>query len=591
MPKVRQIVGLDLGARSVRAVWVGLQGGVPHVMRAERMELPLEGAENTDTLIRAWLSQHGLIKGFASVAIQGTNLVFQPGRILPDDPRTPRQVAEMDLARFSDMVGESMAFDVTASERPDSSIRYLMAMARPSVISQALDSLRAINVRPCDLIPAPAALFAGFALSELKADGPCMIVDVGATKTEIAVGDDHGLLFCRAFAIGGRHFTEAIAKGGACPMQQADTQKTRDASLREGAPFSEFLLPVAERWFGQFSAVMAAFRSSINDRGLNIATIILSGGGSRLDGFREWLSGRIASTGQSGDASRSPGSIRVITAQEIPPPQGLPDLGQYGVAYGLALASIEAKGVPRLSLIPGALRDEVVFREKKPFWLAAAITFVIALGVFTASLLVSLGREARRMDAEKAELRRREKIDKEIAAIRAETEALRKETKPLRALLAGGAASRYAISLVASSIAPQDWISLLCDEETYLRTEAPKPAPQLPKLAQPGFFVPGFRDNDTKAKEASSTFKPADAKPAPAKSSFTAFIIEGYTPDMGFGSVDTMMRRMRSGERVKNVDLLSDDKVKPPVELPEAFRRLNIPEMRRFVIRMEVSEP
>ena len=60
---------------------------------------------------------------------------------------------------------------------------------------------------------------------------------------------------------------------------------------------------------------------------------------------------------------------------------------------------------------------------------------------------------------------------------------------------------------------------------------------------------------------------------------------------MGFGSVDAMMRRMRSGERVKNVDLLSDDKVKPPVELPEAFRRLNIPEMRRFVIRMEVSEP
>lgn len=591
MSRVKQIVGLDLGARNVRAVWVELQGGRPRVVRAERMELPLEGAD-ADALVRAWLAQFGLKKGFASAAIPGTKLVFQPGRIMPDDPRTPRQVAEMDLTRFSEMVGESMAFDVTACERPDSSIRYMMSMARPSVVSESLDSLRAIDIRPSDLIPAPAALFAGFASVATQSDGLVMVVDIGATKTEIAVGDVSGLLFCRSFAIGGRNFTEAIAKGGACPMQQADAQKTRDASLREGAPFAEFLTPVADRWFGQFSAVMAAFRSSINDRGLNASTIILAGGGSRLDGFREWFAGKVngaSPKGQLAVASKSAGASRVVSAQDIPAPEGIPDLGTFAIAYGLAVVSLETPGVPRLSLIPDSLRDEVVFREKKPYWLATAATLILALGVFTASLLVTLGREARRMDAENAELRRREKIDKEINAIHGETEALRKETKPLRELLAGGAASRYAISLVASSIAPQDWISLVCDEETYLRTEAPKAAPELPKLARPGFFVPGFRDNDTKAKEASSTFKPAEAKPAPEKSKFTAFVIEGYTPDIGLESVHAMMRRMRSGERVKSVDLMSDDKVKPPVELPEAFRRLNIPEMRRFVIRLEVT--
>lgn len=586
MSRVKQMVGLDIGARNARAVWVELHDGKPRVTRAERMELPFEGADS-DALVRAWLAQFGLKKGFASTAIPGTKLVFQPGRILPDDPRTPRQVAEMDLARFSEMVGEQMAFDVAACERPDSAIRYLMTMARPSVVSESLDALRAIDIRPSDMIPAPAALFASFASAVAQNDGPVMIVDIGATKTEIAIGDGRGLLFCRSFAIGGRNFTEAIAKGGACPLQQAETQKMRDASLREGAPFAEFLTPVADRWYGQFSAVMAAFRSSVNDKGLNVSTIILSGGGSRLDGLREWFAGKLGDA-----AAKSPaGAVSVVPAQDIPAPEGIPDLGSFAIAYGLAVVSLETPGVPRLSLIPDSLRDEVVFREKKPYWLATAATLVLALGVFTASLLVTLGREARGMDAERAELHRREKIDKEIAKIRAETEALRKETEPLRALLIGGAASRYAISLVASSIAPQDWISLMCDEETYLRGEAPKPAPELPKLARPGFFVPGFRDNDTKAREPTSAFKPVEASPAPEKSKFTAFVIEGYTPDIGLESVYAMMRRMRSGERVKSVDLLPDDKVKPPVELPEAFRRLNIPEMRRFVIRLEVSKP
>ena len=118
-------------------------------------------------------------------------------------------------------------------------------------------------------------------------------MDIGAVKTEIAIGTSEGLLFARAFPMGGRQFTEAIAKGGACPLQQADSQKLRDATLEEGGPFSEFLLPVAERWYSQFSAVLAAYRGAISGYGTNVSTIILSGGGAKLNGFTKWFSKRI----------------------------------------------------------------------------------------------------------------------------------------------------------------------------------------------------------------------------------------------------------------------------------------------------------
>ena len=580
MPRVRQIVGLDLGTRNVRAVWVELKNGAPRVLRAEKMELPLEGGD-TVALTRAWLSQLGLLHGFASVAIPGPQLVFQPGRLTPDDPRTPRQAADMELVRFNDMVGESMVCDVAAYNRPDASRQYLMAMARPSVIRDTLSALEPISIRPTDLVPAPAALYCGFAGAPDDGDGPRAIVDIGAVKTEIAIGTSEGLLFARAFPIGGRHFTEAIAKGGACPLQQADSQKLRDATLEDGGPYAEFLTPVAERWYSQFSAVLAAYRSAVTGTGTNVSTIVLTGGGAKLKGFAEWLMNKVN--------ARS--SIRVILASQLPSPRGMTDLGAYATALGLALTSLEVPGLPHLSLIPEALRDEVVFKEKKPFWIATAATLILAIGVFTAGLLISLGRDSVRLEAERQELRKREKIDQEIAAIRAETEAIRKEAAPLRRLLVGGPASRYALSLVATSIGPADWISLICDEETYLRHEAPKPVPEALKPARPGFFVPGFRDNDPKAKESANVFADAEAKPAPEKSKFTAFVIEGYTPDMSFSSVNEMLRRIRGDARVKSIDLLSDDKVKPPAELPEAIMALNLPEMRRFVIRMEISQP
>ena len=596
MPRVRQIVGLDLGTRNVRAVWVQLLNGTPHVLRAEKMELPLEGGDAVK-LTRAWLEQLGLLHGFASVAIPGPQLVFQPGRLTPDDPRTPRQAADMELVRFNDMVGETMVCDVTAHNRPDSSRQYLMAMARPSVIKDSLAALGPLDIRPTDLVPAPAALFCGFACAESDTDGPRLIVDIGAVKTEIAIGTADGILFARSFPMGGRLFTEAIAKGGACPMQQADSQKLRDATLADGGPFSEFLIPVAERWYSQFSAVLAAYRGAVSGNGTNVSTIILSGGGSKLNGFAEWFAKRVnqtpASSGTRPTLARpgSATSITVMQASELPCPRGIPDFGAFATALGLALTSLDAPQLPHLSLIPESLRDEVVFKEKKPYWIATAATLILAIGVFTAGLLISLSRDSVRLEAERQELRKREKIDKEIAAIRAETEAIRKEAVPLRRLLVGGPASRYAVSLVATAIAPADWISLVSDEETYLRHEAPKPVPEVLKPARPGFFVPGFRDNDPKAKESSSVFADAEARPAPDKSKFTAFIIEGYTPDMSFKSVDEMLRRIRGGARVKSVDLLSDDKVKPPAELPEAIKALNLPEMRRFVIRMEVAQP
>ena len=576
MARVKQIVGLDLGSRTLRAVWVHLQGDRPKILRVEKMALPIDGENNTK-LTATWIEQIGLSRGFAAIAIPGTQLVFQPGRLAPGDPRTPKQAADMELVRFNDMVGDTMTSDVASHESSDGTRRYLMTMARTSVVSGALAGLEPISVRPTDLVPGPVALFNGLSPLNPSCESPCLYMDIGATQTEMAIGTSRGLLFARAFPFGGRPFTEALSRSEGIGMQQAENLKLRDGSLKEGTEHAGLLRGVADRWYAQFSAALAAYRSALSGPSFILSSIVISGGGSLLDGFGSWLEEK---TG-----------LPVRSASSLAEGKSGADPAVFAMAMGLAATSLEVPGLPRLSLIPEALRDEVVFRAKKPYWISAAVTFALALGVFTAGLVYALGREANQLAAERKELERRKRLDGQIQEIRKRTASIREQARPVRQCLSGWPASRRVLSLVANALSPDDWITLVCDENIYLGTQVETVSNKgQDKKTRPGFYVPGFAAKPVPLTRGPFGDKDSGNK-APAASDFTAFIIEGYTPDLGLDTVRDMLRRIRAVDSVKKVDLLRDDKVKPATESPEFFEGVSAPEMRRFVIRLEVSRP
>ncbi len=573
MSRIKQLVGLDLGARHARAAWVQLRGGQPRVTRLEQMSLPVEGGDR-DALLRSWLERLGLTKSFAAVALPGSQVVFQPGRIPQNDPRTPRQAADMELATFNDMAGDHMLADVCDLEWSPQLQVYLLAMARPSVVTRALEGVESLGIRAADLIPAPIALFNALREQIGKDTQPVMFLNIGHTQTELAIGTQKGVLFARSIPSGGKGFSDAIAQAEGVSPTQADTLKMREGSLREGTPHASLLTPLAERWFAQINACFSAYRGPYNGPPFAVGRILLSGGGARLDGLVEFL--------------RDRSGLEVTLAE---PPTGLSGEVVAGgascdLAVGLALTALEV-GTVHLSLLPPKLRDEVVFREKKPYWIAASIMGALTLGVFTVGMIVSLRAETQALEVERRELRKREQLDKGIAEIRKRNETLRAQVEPLRKFLRGGPTMREVVSLVANSIDGGDWISLICDETAYLPLEEDQKSVR-PTPPRAGFFVPGFR---TAVREVARPSKPLSTSPAPPKTSdFDVFIVEGFTADSSLASVKLMMERLRTSMRVRKVDLLSDDRVLPPVlpqELADVVARL--PDVRRFVMRLEVT--
>ena len=580
MSRTKQIIAIDIGTRSVRAVWVQLHGTVPTVTRVEPFALPLDEDE-PHNLISSWIDTLGISKQFCVVALPGSQAVFQSGRIMHSDPRTPEQIAAMDIAQFSEMAGDAMAHDVFAFEPPfEVGVRrYIMSMARPSAISKAIQDASLNHIRPFDLIAAPVALHNAIETFADEHEEPWCYVNIGHTQTEVAIGLKRGLLFARSIPVGGKLFTEAVTQATGLSPVQAEVRKHADCGLRETDACFENLRGMADRWISQFNACMGVYRSQFQDRKFTPTRLIISGGGAQLKGLKEYLASKLATP--------------VISSAELPgvPESYRPYVGACDLAFGLAVTALRV-GPTYLSLLPGDLKDEVIFRSKKPWWIVAAVLLTGSMALYSGTGVYLLSRDGAQLEEQRELLRRREQIDKRIQDLKSlEAQALT-NSLPLTNLLMNGPLAREMLSLVSTTVDPNDWITLFCDEKIYnpkeQNVDTSASTPQA-AVRNPFSLFRTIRPAAAKTTAATDKKEPAAKKDLvdPLKS---IFIVEGYTPNPSLKSVREMIDRLKTSPDIARVDLRSDDQVLAPTGIPE-LEAEKVPNFRRFVIEIEVKRP
>jgi len=579
MSNSKQMIALDIGARSVRAVWVGLRGSRPVVTRAETLALPMD-EEDPHKLIATWVHKLGVVKQFCAIALPGSQTVFQSGRIMPNDPRTPEQVAAMDIAQFNEMAGDEMAHDVFAFDTPfEADVkRYIMSMARPSSIKEVVQATRRNNLRPADLISAPVALYNAMETFADEREEPYCYVSIGHTQTEVAIGLNSGLLFARSLAAGGKLFTDAVAQTTGLPAVQAEVRKHVDCGLRENDACCEPLRLAADRWISQFNACMGVYRSMFQDRKFTISRIVITGGGAQLKGLKEYLAAKLF--------------LPVQHISELPDIDKTykPYAGVYDMAFGLAISAM-GRGTATLSLLPQELKDEVVFRAKKPWWIASAVFLTATMALYSATGVYLLRRDGALLDAERKQLRQREQIDKHIQDLRARQAAVLTNAVPLTQAILNGPLAREVLTLVAHTVDPEDWITMFCDENIY----NPKEQDLNTKADTPQAAVRNPFSLFRTLRPTAAAPTTADKKEPPPRKDLVdplsaVFIAEGYTSNPSLKSVREMIERLKTSPDIVRVDLRSDDQVLAPTGIPE-LEGEKLPNFRRFVIEIEVRRP
>ncbi len=575
MSKIKQQIALDIGARSARAIWVSLRGGKLVVTRTETFALPLD-ADNPHKLISAWVGSLGIAKHFCAVALPGSQTVFQSGRINQNDPRTPEQVAAMDIAQFNEMAGDQMVYDVAAFDSPvePGVRRYIMSMARPTAINEAIQETRLNALRPADLVPAPVALYNAIeSVSEPHDDAWCY-VNIGHTASEVAIGVSSGLLFARSIAVGGKIFTDAVAQATGLPSIQAEVRKHVDCGLQDGEKCFENLRAAADRWIAQLNACLGVYRSQTQERRLAISRIVLVGGSAQLKGLKEYIANKLG--------------VTVVDAPQIPLSAGKSLSGSFEMAYGLA---ISAMGIAKtkLSLLPADLKNEVIFREKKPWWIGAALFLLGAMALYSATGIILLKRNGEFLETEREKLTQRERIDKRIQHVRQMQNQLLTNSVPLANLLGNAPLAREVLTLVAQTVDPDDWITLFCDEKIYNPKEQEgeiKPDSAQASVKNPLSLFRTLRPANVAKPTANGKQEQAERKELVDTLS-NIFIVEGYTAKANLETVRQMIDRLKTSPMIARADLRRDDQVLSPTGIPE-LEQEKLPDFKRFVLEIEV---
>ena len=307
MAKVR--VGLDIGSTAVRAAEVSVGGSQPSVLRAAQVKVAAGAVENgevrdpgavAEALRELWavgkFKSRQVVMGVGNqrVVVREIGLPWLPEKEL-------RSSLGFQVQEFIPMSVDDVVLDFDAlgefEQEGRRMIRILLVAAQRVMVDAVVAAAEGAKLDPIGLDLVPFALVRAVGVSDAGMDldetGDEAVVDIGAHVTNICVHARGVTRFVRILPSGGRDVTLAIARSLGVEDDVAERLKKGEAV--EGAPAAEVVRSAAISRAGSF---VDEIRSSLEfytaqAQGARIARVLITGGGSKLDGLLDLLRGRI----------------------------------------------------------------------------------------------------------------------------------------------------------------------------------------------------------------------------------------------------------------------------------------------------------
>lgn len=167
------------------------------------------------------------------------------------------------------------------------------------------------------------------------------LLNIGASTMNINIVQGNRSLFTRDITVGGSQFTDVLQRSLGISFQQAEAVKrgvTESDNVDEKA-IEPLMGGVMETVALEIQKTFDFYRATADDGGVTVQKILISGGGSKLEGLSEQLSSRLELPVEVLDPFRQ---IKVDT-RKFDPDYLSEIMPEMAVAVGLALRGVEAK--------------------------------------------------------------------------------------------------------------------------------------------------------------------------------------------------------------------------------------------------------
>ena len=345
----KNLVGLDIGSSSVKAVELGKKGanlqllnlGFENLQTDTIVDGQIMELNNVSNVISQIFAEHQIRTGRVCAGVSGHSVIVK-NIVLP-------QMSSEELQEsFSWHAEEHIPFDIAdvnldyqLTNNSSESLHVLMAACKSDKIANVKQAIQLAGKQPVVIDVDAFALQNCYEVNyQPKAGQIVALLNIGASTMNINILNGTRSVFARDASVGGSQYTSLLQKELGLSFEQAEAVK-RGLPVPDGIeprPIQPIIETVSDILALEVRKTMDFYRATAEEGDSSIQKILLAGGGSKLPGLAEYLGKRFEITVEVFDPFRG----IEVDANKFDPDYMREIIPEMAVAVGLALRGVEA---------------------------------------------------------------------------------------------------------------------------------------------------------------------------------------------------------------------------------------------------------
>ena len=345
----KNLVGLDIGSSSVKAVELGKKGanlqllnlGFENLQTDTIVDGQIMELNNVSNVISQIFSEHQIRTTRVAAGVSGHSVIVK-NIVLP-------QMSTEELQEsFSWHAEEHIPFDIAdvnldyeLTGKSQDALHVLMAACKSDKIANVKQAIQLAGKLPVIIDVDAFALQNCYEVNYRPKPGEIVaLLNIGAATMNINILDGTRSIFARDASVGGSHYTSLLQRELGLSYEQAEGVK-RGVALPDGVeprPIQPIIETVSETLALEVKKTVDFYRATAQEGEAAIQKILLAGGGSKLPGLAEFLAHRFEIPVEVFDPFRQ----IEVDSRKFDPDYMREIVPEMAVAVGLALRGVEA---------------------------------------------------------------------------------------------------------------------------------------------------------------------------------------------------------------------------------------------------------
>jgi type IV pilus assembly protein PilM len=379
MASARAAWGIDIGNRALKAVKLVRDGDALRVDDFELIEhehVLSNAGDNRESLIQTALAnfvqRHPVKKTPVSVGVSGQQSFARFIKLPPVEPKKIPEIVKFEAIQQIPFPLDDVEWSYQLFQSPESpDVEVGIFAMRKDLISRYIQFFTDVDLNVQSVQMNPLAVYNAVYYDQ-RLKGTTMLIDLGAENTDLIICDNDSV-WMRSIPIGGNNFTETLVKAFKLPFAKAEDLKRNAATSKYARQIFQAMRPVFADLVAEIQRSVGFFASVHRDS--RIKKIISVGGTFRLPGLQKYLQQNLSLDVERLDTIAAGAPVDPKLAATFNE-----NLLSVISAYGLALQAM-GEGKITSSLLPASIRREKLWKEKIPWFAAAAATFCVGTGI------------------------------------------------------------------------------------------------------------------------------------------------------------------------------------------------------------------